>query len=135
MKLAGKTNNERKRRRKQSQRHEVHLGPAVARYLFSPRHAFVFKTMLECAAPQTTAFLVARQCRLSVDMVDFIIADLVRARLVKRADRLFQPEPASTIDDGIKRLADPDLVTLTREYRAWEQEGHGAPNNLPARVP
>ena len=122
LRTAGKTNNIIKRRRKESLAEGFHPGAAVARYLFSPRHAFVFKTVLETGMPLSSAFMVARACRLSVDLVDFILADLVKAKLLSREDMLFRVTSSKRVDDWVQRFANPDLQTVIDEYKRWEKE-------------
>lgn len=78
--------------------------------------------MLECGMSLSSAFLIARACRLSVDIVDFILADLVKARLVAREDTLFRVTPSKRVDDWVQRFANPDLFTIIDEYKLWEKE-------------
>lgn len=88
-----------------------HLGPAVARYLFSARHAFVFRAVLTIGLGATTSHLVARHTRVRQELVDFIVSDLVRARLLVRQTpaTVFRPVASKRLNDWIKRFADPDL--------------------------
>lgn len=88
-----------------------HLGPAVARYLFSARHAFVFRAVLTIGLGATTSHLVARHTRVRQELVDFIVNDLVRARLLVRQTpaTVFRPVASKRLHDWVKRFADPDL--------------------------
>jgi hypothetical protein len=88
-----------------------HLGPAVARYLFSARHAFVYRAVLTIGLGATTSHLVARHTRVRQELVDFIVNDLVRARLLVRQTpaTVFRPVASKRLNDWIKRFADPDL--------------------------
>lgn len=88
-----------------------HLGPAVARYLFSARHAFVYRAVLTIGLGATTAHLVARHTRVRRELVDFIVSDLVRARLLVRLTpaTVFRPVASKRLHDWVKRFADPDL--------------------------
>ena len=89
----------------------VHLGPAVARYLFSARHAFVFRAVLTIGLGATTSHLVARHTRVRRELVDFIVSDLVGARLLVRQTpaTVFRPVASKRLHDWVKRFADPDL--------------------------
>ena len=88
-----------------------HLGPAVARYLFSARHAFVYRAVLTIGLGATTSHLVARHTRVRRELVDFIVSDLVRARLLVRQTpaTVFRPVASKRLHDWVKRFADPDL--------------------------
>lgn len=119
--VAGKTIKVSKRRRKESQTDAVHPGPAVARYLFSSKHAFVLNILYECE-PVTSAYLLARACRLSPDLVNFILADLATAKLVQREGALFRPTPLERVNQWIKRFPDTNLRTAAAEYAAWKKE-------------
>jgi len=72
--------------------------------------------------PLSSAFMVARACRLSVDLVDFILADLVKAKLLSREDMLFRVTSSKRVDDWVQRFANPDLQTVIDEYKRWEKE-------------
>lgn len=88
-----------------------HLGPAVARYLFSARHAFVYRAVLTIGLGATTSHLLSRHTRVRRELVDFIVSDLVRARLLVRQTpaTVFRPVASKRLNDWIKRFADPDL--------------------------
>lgn len=88
-----------------------HLGPAVARFLFSARHAFVFRAVLTIGLGATTSHLLSRHTRVRHELVDFIVNDLVRARLLVRLKpaTVFRPVASKRLDDWVKRFADPDL--------------------------
>ena len=88
-----------------------HLGPAVARYLFSARHAFVYRAILTIGLGATTSHLLSRHTRVRRELVDFIVSDLVRARLLVRQTpaTVFRPVASKRLHDWVKRFADPDL--------------------------
>ena len=88
-----------------------HLGPAVARYLFSARHALVFLAVLTIGLGATTSHLLSRHTRVRRELVDFIVSDLVRARLLVRLEpaTVFRPVASKRLYDWVERFADPDL--------------------------
>lgn len=95
-----------------------HPGPAVARYLFSARHAFVLRAALSIGLGVTTSYLLARHTRVRQELVDFIVSDLVRARLLVRLEprTALRPTASERVDHWIKRFADPDLDAEVAAY-------------------
>ena len=71
----------------------------------------MYRAILTIGLGATTSHLLSRHTRVRQELVDFIVSDLVRARLLVRQTpaTVFRPVASKRLHDWVKRFADPDL--------------------------
>ena len=83
---------------------------ALADWLFGPQHAFLVGSLLESGLSAFTAHAVAKLVGSDrIDLVEFILYDLVRCRLLRVAGTVFRFNGVS-VHQTIQRLPDGHLL-------------------------
>jgi len=83
----------------------------VAEYVFGAQHAFVAQTLYDAAVPSFTAHAVASGMRSSrVDLVRFILVDLVSIGLLAQSSELFSLVALRDVHKAVQAVPDSHLL-------------------------
>lgn len=98
----------------------------LADYIFGPQHAFIVAALLESALPAFTAHAAAKLIGSNrTDLVEFILHDLVRCRLLLVSGTVFRFSGVA-VDQAVKRLADAHLLRQASGQGDTGNTGGGA---------
>ena len=83
------------------------VAAAVAEYVFGAQHAFVVQTLYDSAVPSFTAHAAAASMRSSsVDLIHFILVDLVSVGLLAQSSALFSLVALGNVHKAVKAVPD-----------------------------
>lgn len=99
---------------------------ALADYIFGPQHAFIAGALLESTLPAFTAHAAAKLVGSNrTDLVEFILHDLVRCRLLLVSGTVFRFSGIA-VHKTVQRLPDAHLLRqASGKKRARDPDGEG----------
>ncbi len=83
----------------------------VADYIYGPQHAWILNCILESSLEAFTAYAVSNLIGSDkLDLVEFVLFDLVRVKLLLRDRSIFMLCRSGVVQKAIQRLPDTHLL-------------------------